>query len=354
MSELQPNGQSATHPVFIVGAPRSGTTLLRALLAANPGLSIPPESHFVSYLYKRYESKLQDWTPALTRRLALDIAADAHFREWGLDPARTVEHVLMNSPDSFSATIAGFFSAYAAEEGKQRWGDKTPHYVFFHRELKRLFPSLYLIHVIRDGRDVACSHLAFSRGQWRTWTARSVPAAAAWWKASILAGRDAARELGPQYMEVRYEDLTARTEAALREVCAFTSLEYDERMLEYAEVVRIPRTSPYGRPFERVRRGLEGPARDWRTELSAPQAAAFEAVAATELLACNYPLSGERRSRAGGSLARLRARLFMARRNALIFIRHTGHRHATPLARLRQRARRRGRRAAVTHGSRSA
>ncbi len=327
-------------PVFIVGAPRSGTTLLRAMLAANPGISIPPESHFVSYLYKRYAGKLNRWTPAHSRELARDIISDAHFRQWGLDPDRTMESVLAKNPRTFADTVAEFFSTYAAEEGKERWGDKTPHYVFFHRELLHLFPDLRFIHLVRDGRDVACSHLALAREQGGRLGAKSAAGAAAWWKASVRAGREAAKTLASRYLEVKYEDLVDAPEATLREICAFARLEYDGRMLRYQEHVRLPRESPYGRPFERVQRPLQGRARDWRSELTDSDVADFEAVAGSELAAYGYPLAGAKKSEMSRQLVRVRGALFMSRRNASIFVRHIGHRYAPRLVRLRNRLRR--------------
>jgi hypothetical protein len=326
-------------PLFIVGAPRSGTTLVRAMLAASPTIAIPPESHFLSYLYKRYAGKLNRWTPALSRQLALDISHDGHFEHWGLDPGATVERVLARKPATFAATVAGFFSIYASDEGKTRWGDKTPHYIFFHRELAGLFPRLRVIHLIRDGRDVACSHLALAREQHETWVAQSAPAAAAWWKASIHAGYEAAEGLGPRYREVKYETLVDAPEKTLRDLCAFAGLEYDDRMVQYGEHVHIPRDSPYGRPFERVQGGLQGRARDWRTELTPSEIADFEAVGGAELTACGYVLSGLAWNERRRWLARVRGKLFMTSRDGGILIRHVGHRYAAGLVRRRNRLR---------------
>jgi len=210
-------GARARGPLFIVGAPRSGTTLVRSLLAANPGISIPPESHFVSYLHHRYAGRLDRWRPADSRALARDIADDAHFRDWGLDPDVTTTEVLAANPGSFAETVEQFYLAYARRENKTRWGDKTPHYLFEHETLLRAWPDLLLLNVLRDGRDVASSHLAFTR-KGGPWLARSAPSAAIWWKYSLRQARAARARLGSRFAEIRYEDLVATGGRALAAV----------------------------------------------------------------------------------------------------------------------------------------
>jgi hypothetical protein len=313
------------------------------MLAANPSVSIPPESHFLGYLYFRYAGKLKKWNPDLTRKVMDDIAADAHFLQWGLNPNDTVRAVMAAKPESFAATIEQVFLAYAVREGKTRWGDKTPNYVHIYQQLRRLFPDLRLIDMIRDGRDVACSHLSLAREHGEKWVARSAPAAAAWWRDSILKGREAKAALGHQYIQVKYEDLVSSPEEILRKICDFADLDYDERMLHYEGIVRIPDESPFGSAFERVQQGLQKKARDWRAELTPEEIGAFEAVAGAELEELGYPSSDAKPGRLRCTEARLRAELFLGLRNGRIRFLRLGHRYAAPLARWRARRRKRAR-----------
>ena len=123
-------------PVFIVGAARSGTTLVRSMLGAHPELAIPPESHFLGYLGHRYARR--SWTQGIVSSVAADVARDAHFRGWGLDPGGAAARVVASQPGSLAETLGGFFSVYADAEGKRLWGDKTPHYVFILDQLRDL------------------------------------------------------------------------------------------------------------------------------------------------------------------------------------------------------------------------
>jgi hypothetical protein len=326
----------ADAPVFIVGAPRSGTTLVRSMLAAGAELSIPPESHFVGYLYRRYAGKLDRWTPRLSEQLARDIVGDAHFLDWDLDPRTTLTGVVAAQPASFAETIELVYRLYAEREGKTRWGDKTPHYLFAYKELRRLFPHLLLIDVVRDGRDVACSHLALSKRGIR-WVARSTPAAAIWWRESISEGKRAAVELGQRYLRVRYEDVVGNPEKTLARLCEFVGIAYDASMVDYVSRVKIPRESPHAALFERTGAGLGPAARNWRSELRTREIRDFEAVAGETLDELGYEVACSGISPRERAVARARAQLFWRRRLALIDARHAAHRYVPVVMRANQR-----------------
>jgi len=136
-------------PIFIVGCARSGTTLLRDLLRAHPRLTFPIESHFIPAFGKAYGD------PRSAReaiRLARRILNFGWVRPWGLPLA----------PEDFAdcrsyrQVVCRLFEAWARQENKPRWGDKTPRYVLWIPELVALFPGAKIIHIYRDGRDVAC------------------------------------------------------------------------------------------------------------------------------------------------------------------------------------------------------
>src|SRR6185437_8377813 len=112
-------------PIFIVGAPRSGTTLLRSFLAASDEIAIPPESHFLVYLFHRYQSRMRRWTPADTTRVLRDVIIDAHFLDWKLPASLVWEESEREPPASFPEAITCPHRAYARREGKRWWGDKT-------------------------------------------------------------------------------------------------------------------------------------------------------------------------------------------------------------------------------------
>ena len=92
--------------------------------------------------------------------------------------------------------------------------------------IDRILPEAYFIHLIRDGRDVSLSLMAKKDDPPRP--ARQ----ARHWKSRVNKTRDQGTRVR-HYIEVRYEDLITDTEPALRRICEFIELDFDEAMLEY-------------------------------------------------------------------------------------------------------------------------
>ena len=193
-----------------------------------------------------------------------------------------------------------FYEAYAAQEGKPRWGDKSPPYTWKAKRIQRALPEAHFIHLIRDGRDVALSLSEVS------WGPGGVQAAAAKWVDELGRARQRARRLAPgTYMELRYEDLVADPEPLLRRVAEFVDLPWDAAMLEYhrgaearmKEVIRD--FHPLGggtiTAEERKRQHelVSSPPSSsrvgrWRTEMSEEDRKAFEGVAGKLLAELGY------------------------------------------------------------------
>ncbi|HEX2128199.1 MAG TPA: sulfotransferase [Solirubrobacterales bacterium] len=282
--------------VFVVGMNRSGTTLLRMMLDAHPQLTIPPETHFVPDLIKAVRE------PGATPEDALNAMKSA--REWG-DFGFSDEEMLTRlralpklKP---GAAVRTFYEAYMEQQGKPRWGEKTPTYVQKMKLIQRALPEARFVHVIRDGRDVALSVLDR--------TVRDLTAAdvARRWKKKITKAREDAPAL-QHYTEIRYEDLILRTEPVLREVAEFCDLPWDDAMLAYHER-SAERLKEMARPLPGDGRAKElsverrmkthemttkPPSADrvarWRTQMSYDQRIEFEAEAGDLLAQLGYPV----------------------------------------------------------------
>jgi hypothetical protein len=215
---------------FVVGVGRSGTTLLRLMLDAHPDLAIPPETHFMPRFIQRSGQPLFNATRA-TRAIVED--PRRRWDDFGLEPADLLERMQAIGRFNTADALRAFYGLYAENQGKPRWGDKTPDYVKRMRRIKRTLPEAHFIHVIRDGRDVTLS--TNKRIQQRGHRDPiAAPPAARRWRERILKAREDGPYLG-DYMEVRYEDLVTDTEPHLRRVCEFIGLEFDPVMLRYHE-----------------------------------------------------------------------------------------------------------------------
>jgi Sulfotransferase family len=281
---------SGRPPFFVVGCARSGTTLLRTMLDGHPQLAVPPESHFVVGLSPRW------WRPG--RRPTLDdVLAHPKVRAWDVDPVMLRARAEAADARAYPALVDAVFSAYAAEHGKARWGDKTPGYVSYLPDLARLFPEARFVHLVRDGREVAAS-----LAEW-DWGARTAVSGAFWWAHKVRVGRRDGARLGPdRYLELRLEDLLADPEATLRRLCAFLGEEFAPAMLGYPE-----RMAAAGGPVRRQERHLVRPPtpglRDWRDGLSSRDQAAVEEVCRPMLAAFGYAAPPPRRSARAVALA---------------------------------------------------
>src|SRR5918995_6771853 len=280
---------------FVVGMNRSGTTLLRMMLDAHPDLTIPPETHFVPDLIKA--AREDDATPEST------LEAMKSAREWG-DFGFSDEEMLTRLRATNmrpGPAVRTFYQAYMEQQGKPRWGEKTPTYVQRMRLIERALPEARFVHVIRDGRDVALSVLDRTV---RELTAADV--ARRWQKKIAKARKDAPRLR--HYMELRYEDLILDTEPVLQRVCDFMKLDFDPAMLHYHER-SSERLQEMARPLSSDGRAQHlsverrmathamttkppsaGRVARWRTQMSASDRAEFEAVAGDLLTELGYPV----------------------------------------------------------------
>jgi hypothetical protein len=211
---------------IIVGAPRSGTTLLRLMLDAHSELAIPPETGFLSAA-----EKLSAKGDKLHERFLDGIVNHAGpLSSWPDFEVSTTEFKAALDeiePFNISDGYRAFYRLYAARHGKLRWGDKTPSYCHYLEAIRRVLPEARFIHIIRDGRDAALSlrRMWFSPG-WE------IETQAAYWRGCVLAARRAGCGRD-DYLEVRYEDLVLNTRETLERICSHVDLTYEDEMLNY-------------------------------------------------------------------------------------------------------------------------
>lgn len=271
------------HPFFIVGVPRSGTTLLRAILDRHPEVTVPPESHFIPRLYARRHLYGTAGRVEHHERFLQDLARHPRFVRWGL-PITAVRDELLKTPTAtFAQAIDAVFRAYAARAGKLRWGDKTPGYAHFIDVLARLFPAAKFVHLIRDGRDVALSMLELDN--------RHIHAAtpAYFWSRTIARTRAQAAALGDErYMEIRYEDVVARPEASVRRLCEFLDLTFQPAMLQHDGRILEGAPAQVQRWHRRLGQPVTPGLRDWRSQMSRRDLEEFEALGGAMLARLGY------------------------------------------------------------------
>jgi hypothetical protein len=271
--------------LFVVGCPRSGTTLLQRMLDNHPQLAVANDSHFIP---RAVEDVAVGTDPLLTPELVERVRTYRRFYRLDL-PDAAVDEAAKGSR-SYREFVSALYSEYGRLRGKPFAGEKTPGYVRHLPRLHALFPWARTIHIIRDGRDVYLSTINWGSAskiarRFSSWDEDPVTAVALWWELKVRLGREDGGPLGATlYQEVRYESLVSHPEQELAALCEFLGLSYDDAMLRFHE--------------GRQKSGLDAkkawlPAtpglRDWRSQMPSEDIERFEAVAGDLLDELGYP-----------------------------------------------------------------
>jgi len=266
-------------PIFIVGASRSGTTLMQNLLNRHPRIWVCGETHFHHYVYKRRRAFGDLGDPNNRRRVVEEYLALRRLR-FLTDRAGLAERLLREAT-SYQTLFTGLAKHHAELKGKERWGEKTPQHAMFSETLCEWYPGATLIHMIRDPRDVVASL------QRMPWAADSVVQNAWRWLECNLAAQRCSHR--PQYLAVRYETLVAQPEQELTRICARLGEEYVPSMLDTQTHGGAPP------PLAWTQRAQESITTErlekWREELSAQEVSQIEWTVGRHLEAFGYQRS---------------------------------------------------------------
>jgi hypothetical protein len=293
--------------VFLVGCLRSGTTLLQRIVDAHPQIAVIPETQWVPRWYERRRGLTREGfvTPELARRLC----AHPRFARLEVDPERVQALIRDSEGKHYARFVTEVFDLHGQVKGKGLVGEKSPGYVRHLPTLHALWPHARVVHLIRDGRDVALSVLDWSRrertaGRFPTWDEDPVTTTALWWEWHVRLGREAGALVGPKrYYELRYESLVVDPETECAKLCDFLGVPYDEAMLAF----HVGRTkSKPGRSTKAawlpVTRGL----RSWREQMAQVDIARFEAAAGALLAELGFARATTPSGADLGRAARLR------------------------------------------------
>lgn len=215
-------GSAAPGPVFIAGPDRSGTTLMYALLASHPDISMVRRTNIWRYFHRRYGDLA---VPANFDRCLNDMVRYRRMRHLQPDRERIRNEFLQGAP-TYGRLFALFHEHNAERAGKAHWGDKSLHTEHYADRVFAEFPDARIIHMVRDPRD---RYASVRRRHGRDIS--RVSAATARWLDSTRAGRHNAERFPDRYLMVRYEDLAREPEATMRGVSDFIGIAYSAVML---------------------------------------------------------------------------------------------------------------------------
>lgn len=269
-------------PFFIIGTGRSGTTMLRLILAGHSRLHVCPETWFVRDLVRLFPRNVV----LRPEQVAAAIDVMTQHKRW--HDLKTREDELREAVARLERpTIAGLLSIVyrheAALAGKPRVGDKTPGYFEIVPELAAMFPGARFIHLIRDGRDVAMSWhdldwQRYHEGDGFEWT-RNMRHWRSW----------RGTKLADSILDVHYEDIVAQPEAQMRRICAFLGEDFEPGMLTWDDRLDLIPPRDQGLHTKLARPMRQDLAGGWRS-LRAMECFAMEACLGADLRAQGYAL----------------------------------------------------------------
>jgi len=270
-------------PVFVVGCPRSGTTLLYHLLVScGKFANYRAETHFFDLFLPRFGSPR---SPRNRRRLADAWLGSPYHLRTGL-PMEPIRAQLLRCGRTAGDFLGIIMGSTAQAQGRLRWADSTPAHLHHMREIRETLPGAKFIHMIRDGRDVALSLAP------RGWT-RSLPwdrgdplLAAAWaWEWHVRRGRRIGRRLKDAYTEVRFESLVRNPQETLTGLTPFLGIELDTSSLDAGGVGSVSRPNT---TFDEPTTGRFDPVGRWCRTMSAETLERIELTIGPTLTALGY------------------------------------------------------------------
>ena len=227
-------------PIFIVGAGRSGTTLLRSLFSAHRDIAVTPETHFLKRIDREGlldGERIADFDGFWSR-----YTAAWTFTDLGINAKYVRSMIEAQGEPTPPSVFRAVLRAYAEAQGKRRIGEKTPGHHAYLATLFDWFPGARVIAIERDPRAVVASKLK------NPWARRRIEEGSG--RASVVRRRrryriaahaqewrDAYEKNLPPWRGdervhfVRYEDLAREPEATLRGLCTFVAEAFDEAML---------------------------------------------------------------------------------------------------------------------------
>lgn len=275
-------------PIILLASERSGTNLLRALMASHTQIAAPPPCSIVDILDNYYYRYLP---PAQSPYLA-ELAEDAitltksHLNPWDID--LTTEEVLA---EMRSVSFWGLFKAineiYAKNTNKFFWFSKEPGLFRHVYELKLHLPNVKFIYMVRDGRDVAASMLKGGIHE------HHVYAAAQRWSSEQKLCLSAFSDplIRSQAIMLRYEDLIEDTESQMQRLMHFVGLSYEPGQMEYHRNEAVRKHAEKSKFWKNISAPIDASNKGkYRNSLSAREIRIFESVARTEMKLLGYSL----------------------------------------------------------------
>ncbi len=237
-ANLLSNKSTASSPIFVIGAERSGTTLLRLMLTAHPDICIPPESLFFVALESKYGA-VKDLLPQI-EEFSNDLYNNNfhRFGEWNVDRSLLLDNLINNQQLSYVQAVETVYQTYRQQFDRTAsiWGDKNPFHIYQLGKIKRYFPGVKVILIVRDFRACYSSVkklVAKEQERGEVWPGiKTIAGLTHQWN-QVVKIIEKYHQKWEQFYLVSYEDLVREPSAQLAKICAWLGIDFQESMLDF-------------------------------------------------------------------------------------------------------------------------
>lgn len=197
-------------PIFILGVPRSGTTLLSLILDSHRNIAVGRETGVM---------RSMAWF------LADEHRPENKNHEGWFEKYQVSRAAMTGQIRDF---LNAFFLTYARKCGKKRWGEKTPFHTQYVELINEIFPDAQFIHIVRDPRAVVASR--------KRWGVKLEDVAQEWLTDNLKVSKFGERAGKERYFRFFYKDLVLAPEATIRSVLDFLGEDWDPNVMQHHEV----------------------------------------------------------------------------------------------------------------------
>lgn len=290
--------------IFIVGASRSGTTMLNRVLGNHTHITALNELHYFGDL----------WQPDLgytslplskLKQIASALITRHHHGIWQSDASKNdteVAEKIIESLDKNQLNGINLFYAtmswIAHENNCEIISEQTPRNIFYARHLLDHYPDAFVVQLVRDPRAVLASQKGRWRRKWlggknmpwietiRSWANYHPITMCKLWKKSVQTGLPLASH--PRFMSLRFEDLVSNPQIQIENICSFLGVEYQPGMED------VPQVGSSSRNNIDNKRGISTEVlQAWKNNLTMGEIAFCERITAAMVYKYDYqPVTG--------------------------------------------------------------
>lgn len=282
---------------FILGNPRSGTSLFRLMLNSHPNIVCPPESGFGHWWLAKYNDwSITDLESTRLNDFLRDLFSSKKFETWYLNKEEVREFILKRRPEDYAGLISCIYLAYGQNPDEIKvLADKNNYYIHHIEDLEKIWPNSKYIHIIRDARDVACSYIDNAKlrtdSPYKPDLSTDIDFIANEWcennqKIAFL------KKSNPEnYLLVKYEDLILNTMETLVRCTSFLNVDFSDQMLNYFKNSDVKKIEPIA-TIDWKRKTMEKPDKNrvkrYLTDLDDKQQKRFLDIAKSSLEEYGY------------------------------------------------------------------